>query len=203
MKLDILLWRYRRKYRPDQPRDEIGRWTSGAGGGGRNDARVISDATPDNVKPGARYAEARRPSGYAVDLREEEVRGGHAISEHVGKSPQSLIRALRERNLSTIARGDQANGPTVGSFSTLEAANKLVNSTLSQNSEVVEQVATGRVPVANLTGTFTSATGYEAYSRNERSEPYLRDTYGVGAVIRHDPGSAGGYRIITAFPKTQ
>src|SRR5437588_7262862 len=49
-----------RKYSPDQPRvpagnPDGGRWTSGEGtSASRNDPRVISDAVPDGVKPGAR-----------------------------------------------------------------------------------------------------------------------------------------------------
>ena len=38
--------RFEDKYRPDQPRDSLGRWTDGSSAGGRNDP--ISDATPDN-----------------------------------------------------------------------------------------------------------------------------------------------------------
>ena len=61
---------YERKYSPDQPRDDHGRWTSEGGGegsgsspldtgteptvgSGRNDPHVLSDATPDNYyRPG-------------------------------------------------------------------------------------------------------------------------------------------------------
>ncbi|WP_147292604.1 hypothetical protein [Undibacter mobilis] len=55
-----------RKYRPDQPRVPAGRreggqWMSDVGGGGINDSRVISDATPDNDWiPGAQYAAGPR-----------------------------------------------------------------------------------------------------------------------------------------------
>jgi len=104
--------------------------------------------------------------------------------------------------LAIIARGDRANGLTVGSFSSLEAANKLINSTLSQNSGIVEQVATGRLPGTTATARFDSATGYEAYAPTERSQPYLRDTYGVDVVIQHDPSVDNGYRIITAYPRS-
>jgi hypothetical protein len=65
IKLDNLRWRYRRKYRPDQPRvpagdPDGGQWTSEGGGvsaGGGNDPEVVSernnpqaipDATPEN-----------------------------------------------------------------------------------------------------------------------------------------------------------
>ena len=59
---------------PDQPRvpagnPDGGQWTSG-GGGGLNDPRVLSDATPDDAWiPGARYAQSDGPR-YPVDLSE-------------------------------------------------------------------------------------------------------------------------------------
>jgi hypothetical protein len=41
-------------FNPDQPRDELGRWSDG---GGINDSRVVSDAIPDNDwRRGAQYA---------------------------------------------------------------------------------------------------------------------------------------------------
>jgi hypothetical protein len=71
---------YERKYRPDQLRDELGRWADEGGGGRRsqgvakpsgiNDPRVISDATPDNDwRPGAQYAQNRTtPTVTAVNI---------------------------------------------------------------------------------------------------------------------------------------
>jgi hypothetical protein len=62
LKVELMLRRLRHKYSPDQPRvpagnRDGGQWTSG-GGAGRNDPRIISDATPDNMfKPGARLAQ--------------------------------------------------------------------------------------------------------------------------------------------------
>jgi NlpC/P60 family putative phage cell wall peptidase len=56
---------YERKYSPDQPRVPAGdpsggQWTSD-GGAGKNDPRVISDTTPDPVRPGAQYAQSGEP----------------------------------------------------------------------------------------------------------------------------------------------
>jgi hypothetical protein len=57
---------YEQKYDPDQPRVPAGdpaggQWTSdGSTSAGRNDPRVISDATPDPVRPGAQYAQRLR-----------------------------------------------------------------------------------------------------------------------------------------------
>ncbi len=75
LKSDLLLFRMEfkfrqllrsRKYRPDQPRvpagnPDGGQWTADTGSGGTTDRRVISDESPDPIKPGAQYAEGRRP----------------------------------------------------------------------------------------------------------------------------------------------
>jgi hypothetical protein len=66
-------------YNPEQPRDELGKWTSGGGSSLANkptttrqinDPRVISDATPDNLwRPGAQYAQ-NLPAGSSGGMAE-------------------------------------------------------------------------------------------------------------------------------------
>ncbi|ARN83678.1 hypothetical protein B1812_14965 [Methylocystis bryophila] len=83
----------------------------------------------------------------------------------------------------------------VGSFSSLAAANKLVNSTLAQNASVVDDVATGRVGGAKIESWFKSPTGYESYKPDLRAQPTIRDTFGVRVVLKHDSQSSRGFRI--------
>lgn len=87
-----------------------------------------------------------------------------------------------------------------GSFSSLEAANKLVNSTVAQNQDTVALVAAGLLPRAELDAQFASPTGYEAFLRTGVSAAYIRPTYGVRVIVVPDPTSARGYRVHTAFP---
>jgi hypothetical protein len=47
-------------------------------------------------------------------------------------------------------------------------------------------VARGDLPGAYLDADFLAPTGYEQYAVSERSQPFLRDTYSVRVVIRHD-----------------
>ncbi len=202
------------KYNPDESRvpagnPDGGQWTSegGSAAGTRladasegpsssQPGQVISDA-----KPGVQVAAGTGRSGYPIDLQEEEQRGGHTIEEHVGKSAEYLLSRLRDEVLRIQTLGDTAQGLTAqGSFPSLEAANKLVNATVAKNQDTVEMVATGALLGAQFDADFPSPTGYEAYARTERSQPYIRETYGVHVVIVHDRNSANGYRVFTAFP---
>ncbi|MBB5050558.1 hypothetical protein HNQ36_000506 [Afipia massiliensis] len=204
------------KYSPNQPRvpagsRESGRWTDGGGGIGSlaspmgnigiNDPRVISDATPDNFwQPGAQLAQNDQAQGYPVDLLEERELGGHAIEGHVGRSSEALLDRVRQEAATARDYGS-AGGLRVGSFPSLEAANKLVNSVIAKDAETVARVANGLLPRATLDAEFSAPTGYEAYARTERSQPYIRDTYGVRVVIVPDRSVSKGFRIETAFPQ--
>jgi Bacterial CdiA-CT RNAse A domain len=192
-------------YNPDQPRDDHGRWTSGANAVGNAVATddsspdsdlTLSDERPDPVTPGAQYAQGGRP----IDLLEEQQLGGHAIEGHVGKSQEFLLGRTRELAVSAERKGDFVDGIRVGSFSSLEGANKLVNATIAQNPGKIELVTSGRSPREELVGRFDSVTGYEAYARTERSQPYIRDTDGVMVVIIPDRRAEKGYRVDSAFP---
>jgi len=169
-------------FNPGQLRDEIGRWTS-EGGSGR----------PDPTQGTGR-------SGYRVDLLEEQQRGGHPIERHVGKSETTLLAGVLRTQAELLAAGADNTSVRGGSFSSLEAANKLVNSTLAQHQARVEDVARGRKASDFLSATFGSPTGSEAFAKTLRSGPYIRPTYGVGVFIRHDPGAKNGFTVITAYP---
>jgi hypothetical protein len=169
---------YERKYRADQPRDDYGRWTNGGG------------------TQLAQYdAQKREP----ISLEAEEARGGHTIDAHVNRGPE----ALKAQALAAFDTNPKAEDSRSGSFSSLAAANKLVNSTLSKNQDIVDEVASGLRDVAVVSSDFGSVTGIEAVAPNIRSQPYVRETYGVGVVIVHDPFASRGYRILTAFPSNE
>jgi hypothetical protein len=108
---------------------------------------------------------------------------------------------VRREQAEVIDKRRFADGLAVGSFTSLDSATRLVNSTLAQNRTIVDQVASGALPVKRVEAQFGSVTGYEAYAPTERSQPYMRDTYGVGVVIRHDPLSGKGFGVISAFPR--
>jgi hypothetical protein len=205
---DLIAGAFARKYRADQPRvpagaSDGGQWTNGGGGTGRNDPRVLSDATPDNTAiPGARYAANESERRYSVDVKEQDARGGHTERDHVKREPEALLQNLRDNWSRWTMAGVEVTyfKPAMGSFTSLIAANDFVNQTLRENRETVDLVASGQRSEAILEKRFGYATGYEAFRRNGDSEPYIRDAYGVRVLIRHDPFSDRGYRVHTAFP---
>jgi HK97 family phage portal protein len=197
------------RYSPDQPRVPAGslgggRWTTGGGGGGDASSGAPGDQYALNVDPNV----ASDASGLIeptqqsdlVDLRDEEggVHDGHTIRDHVGKSVAQLIReteASRQRFGILGIWKDR-----IGAFPSLDAANKLVNSTLAQNPGIVADVAEGIEGGATIESWFKSPTGYESYAKSFHGQVDIRDTWGVRVVIKHDSRSTRGFRVFTAFP---
>jgi len=135
------------------------------------------------------------------DLSIHEASGGHTIALHVGKSEGFLIGSVstpRGRTLfGTLYRRRH------GTFPSLESAQRLTNSNLASNEDVVNEVASGRLRRAFITSDFGSITGFEAYRTTQRaSSPIrLRQTFGVGTVIEYDPDMPDGFIIITSYPR--
>jgi hypothetical protein len=142
---------------------------------------------------------------YSVDLREEEARGGHTLRDHVGKTDDYLIGVMN----SDYKRSTSGNleitefRDAEGSFATPEQANDYVNQLLKLERDKVDQVATGMEKKLKLESRIGSVTGYEAFRPNGDSDPYIRDTYGVRAIIINDSRSPRGYTVRTAFPVNQ
>jgi hypothetical protein len=207
------------KYSPTQPRvprgnSRGGQWTGGGTGGsmaqpmgsvgvddpsGSSDPTDLSEITP--AEPGGALVQVAG-DGRPVDLLEEQQRGGHTIEKHVRKSDQWLFSDVRSQAESAIRKGDYFEGFRSGSFTSLEAANKLVNENIAANQGKVDQVVMGGSTKAELDHDSDSPTGREAYMRNERSQAVMRDTYSVRVVIVPD-SSERGWRVLTAFPRNR
>jgi hypothetical protein len=136
-------------YDPEEPRVPKhnaggGRWTKdGASAAARiaeaseKPASSLPGQVLSHATPGVHVAAGIGQPGYPIDLVEEEKRGGHAIERHVGKSEAYLLASVRKA-AEDAQRNGFAEGLRVGSFSSLEAANKLVNSTVSKNQAKVD-----------------------------------------------------------------
>ena len=156
------------------------------------------DFAPDGDSDGIQPAQIGGEREYSVDLKQEEVRGGHTIRDHVGKTDTDLLgvveRSVTRTPFVTIAKKSQS------SFDSVEAANDFVNRLLEQNTDKVDAVANGAARDAWLERRFGYPTGREAFRANADAEPYMRPTYNAGAYIVHDPASARGFRVHTAYP---
>jgi hypothetical protein len=170
-------------FNAEQPRDDQGRWTNGAEGE-EGSLSLVADV-----------------DRYSISLPEEEMRGGHAIQTHVGKSARDLISTLNALRIDTpfltIARDAQ------GSFDSLESANDFVNRVLQANVEAVDRVANGLENDVWLQRRFGYRTGIEAFKDSADSDPFVRETYEAGVFIRRDPRSPRGYTVVTAYPLNQ
>lgn len=183
--------------------DQVFRWDDPPAGGHPGEAHncrcyaePIAPAPQDNV-----FLADFDVSVPPQDLLEHEVRGGHTIAQHVGKSDDFLLRSVTTPRV----RSPFLNLYRYrhGSFSSLEAALKLTNSNLANNAALVEDVASGRRNRAFLTSEFASPTGTEAFRVTQRrsSPVILRQTFGVGTVIEHAPDMPDGFIIITSYQK--
>lgn len=182
VRLQLLL--RKANFNPGQVRDELGRWVDQGGG--------------DDATGRVHLAQTDGQRQYSVDLNEEEGLGGHTKRDHVGKTDDELlafVRRDRHRSLFvTVARIRE------GTFLSLESANDFVNRTLEVNQGLVDLVASGRRDEAVFNSRFGYVTGREAFRLDADSEPYMRSTYEVLVVIRHDRRSSRGYRVHTAYP---
>jgi hypothetical protein len=158
---------------------------------------------PGGQPGGGRWTVGGERSGYPVDLLEEDALGGHTFERHVNKPDEYLKARIlgSRRNIPFIGSVGEKRA---GSFASLEAANKLVNSTLSKNQEKMDAFVQGRfslsLPFMYVHADFDSPTGYEAYAPNDRSQPTMRSTYGVTALVIRSDRSEKGYYVLTAYP---
>ncbi len=153
--------------------------------------------TPQGSRPPVALIGAFDGSGYPINLLEEENQKNHTVLRHVGKSDEYLKnRLLTERFPLTGIYLEFA-----GTFSSLEAATKLVNSTVSQNPDAVSQVTSDKLAANVFEARFDQPTGKEFFVSGIRDpKPKERDTYGVRVIIYRDNSSKNGFRIRTAFP---
>jgi hypothetical protein len=173
-----------------------GQWTDAGGGSGTeiDDSRV-------------RVAQAAgEGSGYPINILEEDASGGHTFERHVGKTEEYLKARVLENRVNIPHLNWSGGEARAGSFPSLEAANKLVNATLSDpiNREKVNAFARGdfwySLPVLQLFKTFEQPTGYEAYARANR-QPVIRPTYSVRVRLWRSSSVSRGYYINSAWPE--
>jgi hypothetical protein len=213
IKADMLRRRQaeRTKYSPTQPRvpagnRDGGQWTDRSGGGGTGTGLALPMGNVGDVSgsseltSGDTNVDGVQLAGDPVDLLEQEQRGGHAIGEHANRTYDYLKSRVRDNAQNILDRGDDFRGASVGSFTSVQSANRLVNSTISDNQDKIDQAMRDGESRVLISKSFKSPTGYEAYLARAHAEPVIRNTFGVEVLIRPDPGSARGWRVHTAYP---
>jgi hypothetical protein len=195
------------KYDPNQPRvpagsgRNSGRWGSGGGNNSTNNVQTALNVNPHVASDVAPDVTPAQGAGYPVYLAEQEQQGGHTIERHVAKSEDYLIRRSEATRIK-IGRTDQWEA--FGSFTSLQAAGKLVNSTIADNQEIVDRVAAPKdqrgLDQAEIEKVFVQPTGYESYAQSGGAKFQIRPTYSVKVIIRHDENMKCGYRVVTSFP---
>ncbi|MCG8482186.1 MAG: hypothetical protein MJA31_02665, partial [Clostridia bacterium] len=175
----------------------------------QNPIDLISDNALDNERTEERQfrngrrsaskSNANKKGEFFVDLAEHEVFGGDTLKRHVGK---------KEATLKAVVRAPRKFwGPMVsterkqhGSFKSLSSAQKLVNSTITQNQDQVKLVASGKRRRVYIKKTFNSKTGIEARKMGPNGKIVIRNTYEVAVVLIHTPDMPGGFIVLTAYP---
>lgn len=96
---------------------------------------------------------------------------------------------------------DFVAGLRMGSFTDLEVANRFVNATLLRNRLKIDRIVEGKASRAALDALFGWETGKEAFAPDGRTDPQIRQTYGVRVVIVADDRTPKGFRSIPRFPE--
>jgi hypothetical protein len=179
-----------------------------------NDATVRPDVSPDTVSPKAQGESeagelvAQAPpalgtSKYSVNLRaEEQLWGGHAVRDHVGKTNAELIAQVESTRVDSPARDGlvESKYTPEGSYLSSEAANDFINRLLQSHTDLVDPVASGEWDQAWIEDRIGSHTGIEAFL-DAQGQVTTRDTYNAGVLIVHDDRVPRGYRVKTAYPR--
>jgi hypothetical protein len=174
--------------------------------------RVPKDSGPEGgqwTAPGSGLgnllvpAQAPGRTGYPIDILEEDRLGGHTFERHIGK-PFAYLEARLLNNRVNIPYIVAIGEKRAGSFTTVEAANKLINSTVSQNKDEIATFLAGGImrlwPYETLYATFKQPTGYEAYTQDDETPVTKRTTYDVGVRIVRDASVPRGFRVDSAWP---
>ena len=188
------------KFNPNH--DDAGRFTTADGVGGGSGNNVLVGGAGNDTPTGR---DGR--TGYPVSILEEDQLGGHTYERHVGKSEEYLKARITASRINVPLIGTIGE-KRAGSFTSLEAANKLVNSVMAepQNQVKLKGFVDKQIgyyfPVLDLYPAvpFGSPTGYEAYVRNDRAQPIMRATNSVLVRVSRTAKVPRGYFVNTAYP---
>jgi hypothetical protein len=187
--------RQKANFNPDQPRDELGRWSDAGGaadGGGSGDNEGTENDDRSNVADEEAVPEP-------VQDRTDRLLNRHIIENHVAKTDEELKARIQREQFPGLFRtvGRDRNG----TFDSMESARDFISQTIANNPGEAARVASGQEKESFLVWRFGYQTGREAIMDPPGSEIRMRPTYEVGVYIVHDPRADFGYRVVSAYPK--
>lgn len=149
------------------------------------------------------------PRGYRtrfnINILDEDLRGGHTYEFHVGKS-DAFLRNRLTTPLPGSSRGATYYLTEASTFTTVNAANRLINRTLSLRAYEVDAFLRGTDSSVFITASIGSETGRTMYSTvpavsTRGPGPFRTETtYSVAVVLRRAPYLPNGFYVRTAFP---
>jgi hypothetical protein len=139
------------KYSPDQPRvprgsSNGGQWTS-EGASGRNDPRIMSDATSDHVGPNTQYAQNRPRGGFA-----SVIINGQRVEPTLGQQARlAIVEAQARAAIQRVKEVDPRWQPTPSAYESVEGLIQSYQSDVAQAQNRIselQQVGIGPGPFA-------------------------------------------------------
>jgi hypothetical protein len=174
----------------------------------------VSEDTPDPAGPSGQSSlqdsrgergllESLNPIGTAqaqgltppkVDLLSEELRGGHTLEKHVGKTPAWLDSRLSQDPIipgaSTYRNLDEATAVT----------QQVLDLNRSQIAAWIADPAAGRITVASMSRPITSPSYKPIGTVVDRRLSVPVPGNGARVVLQKNPGAPTGFTVITSFP---
>jgi hypothetical protein len=196
---------YERKYDPNQPRVPAGdpaggQWTSdGSTGAGRNDSRVISDATPDPVRPGAQYAQGPRRGGGSLFINGQLVEPTPAQAARLAIAQGRAQDAIqRVQNVDRNWKPQASIHETVeGEIQAYEAA------TLQAQARLGELQTMGMLPGRCAVDSFLARSPERNFTPQEVEQNYENGLrYGCHTCGTFEPGTFSGNFVLDHQPPT-
>jgi hypothetical protein len=207
LRLELALLRLGERWRkanfnPNQPRvpagnPDGGQWTSEGGGAGRNDPRVVSDATPDNEwKPGAQFAQRRTPRGPIL------INGRWVVPTPAQSARLAVAEAQARDAVRRVRQLDPGWRPTSSQFESVEGLIGANRAEAQQAEARIAELAGMGIGPGRYARESIPARGPERdfTAQEHRDINQIFSKYGCHTCGTFDPGTRSGNAILDHQP---
>ncbi len=126
-------------------------------------------------------------TGWDVDLRRDEQRGGHTIARHVGRTDAQLKARLSRESIAAAS-----------TYADLATAERIVELALAENARQVRQWIDRRGPRSNLAIRYRARGALPTGRIMRRGDDESRDAFGAVVVLRWRDD---GLFVLTSYPE--